>query len=439
MTVHDPNTPFTATCHSPRVRSVATGTDCVIGHDTLRRVDRLVGVPACVLLTGLRRLGAPARLRRPAAQEVRRVLFVQLAESGSMVLADPAMRTVAARSGAQLYCVTFTANRASLSLTGTLPDARVFVIRTGSLRELATDAWRLLSWVRRERIDTVIDFELFSRLTAALCLLTGVRRRAGFHRVGGIGLYRGDLYSHPVRFDPQRHVADNYLRVVEAVLGAGSPPDAALAPRLRLRAVAPDEFAAVRAKLAACLPGSMAHHARLVLINANASALLPQRRWPQTHFIALARALLEHDAALRVLLIGAAEDRPATAAIAAGVADPRCVDVAGRFEVAELPALFRLSAAMVSNDSGPAHFAAVTVLPVIVLFGPETPRLFRPLGNATVVSAGLACSPCVHVGNQRRTRCSDNQCMKRISVAEVLAATCAVLDAPPQGERTAPV
>jgi ADP-heptose:LPS heptosyltransferase len=171
---------------------------------------------------------------------------------------------------------------------------------------------------------------------------------------------------------------------------------------------------------------------RLVLINANASALLPQRRWPQAHFSALARALLEHDPALRVLLIGAAEDRGTTAAVAAGVADPRCVDVAGRFAVAELPALFRLSAVMVSNDSGPAHFAAVTVLPVIVLFGPETPVLFRPLGNATVLSAGLACSPCVHVGNQRRTRCRDNQCMKRIDVDTVLAATRAVLDAAPQ-------
>ena len=404
----------------------------MIRHDALRRMDRLVGVPACALLTGLRRLATAVRGATPAVQPMRRVLFVQLAESGSMVLADPAMRSVAARSGARLHCVTFAANRASLSLTGTLPERQVFVIRTGSLRELAVDAWRFLRWVRRERIDTVIDLELFSRLTAALCVLTGVRRRAGFHRVGGVGLYRGDLYSHPVAFDPQRHITDNYLRVVDAVLGAGSLAAATPAPRLGLRAVTPDESAAVCARLAACLPGGMALNAQLVLVNANASALLPQRRWPQAHFIALARALLEDDPALRVLLIGAAEDRSTTATIAAGVGDPRCVDVAGRFEVAELPALFSLSAAMVSNDSGPAHFAAVTRLPVIVLFGPETPRLFRPLGNATVVSAGLPCSPCVHVGNQRRTRCNDNQCMKRIAVDEVLAATRAVLDGPAQ-------
>ncbi len=85
---------------------------------------------------------------------------------------------------------------------------------------------------------------------------------------------------------------------------------------------------------------------------------------------------------------------------------------------------------MVSNDSGPAHFAAVTDLPVIVLFGPETPQLFRPLGNATVITAGLACSPCVNVGNQRRSMCTDNQCMKRIPVSQVFAAVRVALESP---------
>jgi hypothetical protein len=44
------------------------------------------------------------------------------------------------------------------------------------------------------------------------------------------------------------------------------------------------------------------------------------------------------------------------------------------------------------------------------------------LGNARVITAGLACSPCVSATNQRRTGCTDNQCMQRISVAEVLPA-----------------
>ena len=64
---------------------------------------------------------------------------------------------------------------------------------------------------------------------------------------------------------------------------------------------------------------------------------------------------------------------------------------------------------------------------MVTLFGPETPQLFGPLGPATIVSAELLCSPCVSPANQRRSRCRDNQCMKRISVDEVLAASLAAL------------
>jgi len=62
----------------------------MIGHDTFRRLDRWLGVPVCAALTLLRRAYRCAGPRAPIAETApRRVLFVQLAESGSMVLADP--------------------------------------------------------------------------------------------------------------------------------------------------------------------------------------------------------------------------------------------------------------------------------------------------------------------------------------------------------------
>jgi ADP-heptose:LPS heptosyltransferase len=84
---------------------------------------------------------------------------------------------------------------------------------------------------------------------------------------------------------------------------------------------------------------------------------------------------------------------------------------------------------MVTNDSGPAHFAAASGLPTIVLFGPETPDLYRPLGNSTAIYAGLACSPCVSASNHRKSACDNNVCMSAISVDEVFRAVDAVLAA----------
>ena len=82
---------------------------------------------------------------------------------------------------------------------------------------------------------------------------------------------------------------------------------------------------------------------------------------------------------------------------------------------------------MISNDSGPAHFAAATRLPTIVLFGPKTPKLYQPLGTSQAIYAGLACSPCVSAHNHRKTACDDNVCMRAIGVEQVYGALAELL------------
>ena len=103
------------------------------------------------------------------------------------------------------------------------------------------------------------------------------------------------------------------------------------------------------------------------------------------------------------------------------------ISLAGKTALAELPALYSHASVMVTNDSGPSHFAAATGLPTIVLFGPETPKLYQPLGPSRAIYAGLACSPCVSAQNHRKTACTDNVCMKAISVDEVYAVVAEVL------------
>jgi hypothetical protein len=67
---------------------------------------------------------------------------------------------------------------------------------------------------------------------------------------------------------------------------------------------------------------------------------------------------------------------------------------------------------------------------VVVLFGPETPKLFAGIGERThALWAGLACSPCVNAFNDRNSTCRDNACMKHISVEQVFAVTTQVLEA----------
>jgi len=86
----------------------------------------------------------------------------------------------------------------------------------------------------------------------------------------------------------------------------------------------------------------------------------------------------------------------------------------------ELPALYGISEFMITNDSGPGHFSAVTNMKSYVFFGPETPALYGSLGNTRAIFAGMACSPCVSASNHRKTACADNKCLQVIKPDHVM-------------------
>lgn len=394
--------------------------------DTMRAIDRWLGIPLTFLLTLTLRLRDFFIPSAPARQQ--RILFIELSEMGSTILADPALRKAKAKLGAELFFVIFAGNRGSLDLLGTVPPENIFTLREDSLLVLAADTLRFLRWTRRRGVDTVVDLELFSRFTALLAGASGAVSRVGFHRFCGEGLYRGEMLTHRVAYNPHLHIAKNFIALVNSLLAAEpelpyskqliSDEEISL-PVLRFTEA---ELAGMRRRVAEQRPEYDPARHRLVLINPNASEMLPQRRWPAERFIELIRRILEAAPDVLTLITGAPAEQAEAEAQCAAVGSLRCVNFAGAVRLAELPLLYSISTLMVTNDSGPGHFSAITPLPVFVLFGPETPRLYGSLGNATSIFAGLACSPCVSAANHRKTPCTDNKCLQAISVEQVFAA-----------------
>lgn len=400
--------------------------------DMMRRIDHHVGIPLCLVVSSLLRL---VRLVWPPRRTPpRRALFIELSEMGSTILADPAMRRLRERHGAELFFVIFARNAASLHLLDTVPRDNVFAMRADGLVPLAVDTVRFLRWTRARGIDTVIDLELFSRFTALLTGLSGAANRVGFHAFHQEGLYRGEMLTHRVAYNPHLHIAKNFVALVDAL--AAERPQLPYTKtlvsdddvRLVKAAVPADALAAMAERVRTVLP-AWTEGARLVLINPNASDLLPQRRWPRDRFETLMRMILERFPDTVLLITGASGERGEAEELARRLATPRCASFAGRGKLEELPALYTLAALMVTNDSGPGHFSAVTELPTIVLFGPETPRLYGSLGNSVPIFAGLACSPCVSAHNHRKTPCRDNVCLQVIAPEEVFAAASNILTA----------
>jgi len=399
----------------------------------MRWLDRWLGVPLCFLLS----FGARwhnLRVRGVAAGRPRRALCIQLAEMGSLVLAGPAVHWLHSR-GVTPWFVSFARNGECLSVAGLVPAERVFLWRTRNPWVFLLDFFRFLRWTAQQGFDAAIDFEPCSRFSALLGLLAGARLRAGYTHQSA---YRGRLHSVPVPYRNDRHMSENCLALAAALLPGEPLPDLMRAEQA-WRAQLPrsgDSSAGerVRALLARTFPGHAATN-QLLLLNPNAGDLLPQRRWPPDRYIELARRLLARYPQACIGFIGSPAETAAVEAVAAAVDSPRCASLAGALSVAELPALYARCLLLVSNDSGPAHIASLTATPTVVMFGPETPLLYRPLGRARPLYAAVPCSPCVSAANQRRCNCADNLCMQAISVGSVLAEVAAIVDAAGKSDR----
>jgi len=405
--------------------------DLPAGIRTLQRTDRWVGAPLCALLTLLRRIFGSTG-RRGACQ-VQRILFVKFAEQGSTVLAYSAIRRAIEMVGRQnVYFVVFEDNRFILDAMEIIPDGNVITIATRSVFELATGALRAVLQVRKIGIDAVVDMEFLTRFSAILTFTTGAKSRVGFHTFFGDGPYRGDLMTHRLLYNSHLHTSEMFEAMVAALTRDPAvlptfdftPPVNQPLPRFR---PSPSEVAEINALLERENPriGS----APLILLNPNASDLLPLRRWSERCYVELARRLLERYPELFIGFTGARSEATANNQLAAEVSSSRVIQLAGKTTLRQLLVLYTRSDILVTNDSGPAHFASMTPIRVVTLFGPEAPALFAARSaNATALWAGIACSPCVNAYNNRQSVCRNNLCMQAITVDDVFKEVTRIYD-----------
>ena len=401
-----------------------------ISVNTMRAIDHWVGVPLCALISPFVALSDRIKniLSRDPAQP-KKLLFIELSEMGSAILVDPAMRNAQAR-GAELYFLIFKSNRASLTLLNTVMPENIFTIDSSSLGGLIKDTLRFLWLARQHRIDTAIDLELFSRFTALLTGLSGARRRVGYHIYHGEGLWRGFMLTRKVHYNPHIHITKNFLSLIHAAFANEIEvpfskvhiPDSAV--RLEQAVIDPAALKVVRERIEkkakeAGIPFAYGAN-RIILVNPNASDLLPQRRWAQQRFSELIQAIHQHYPSDLILITGSPAEFVYVEKVRSVAQVKHALNFAGQVGFSELPPLYTLSDVMVTNDSGPGHFSAVTPLRTIVLFGPETPALYGSVGNSIAITANLACSPCVSAANHRKTPCHDNVCMQAITVDQVL-------------------
>ncbi len=265
--------------------------------------------------------------------------------------------------------------------------------------------------LRSYAFDTVLVLHPSNR-SHWIAFLSGIPNRVGFNRKSGWLLTRRLPHE---KQEGKKHEAAYTLEMLEAfgIKPALTQPQIAVSPR-----------AARQVDL--LLEKEGLTQQRLVAIHPSASCV--SKRWMPDRFAQVAQRLIEsHNA--RICLIAGPEDLPYATAMAAAMRQP-VLNLAGRLTVAELAALLKRSAVLISNDSGPVHVAAAVGTPVVDIFGRNqsglSPLRWGPLGKGHIVlHKEVGCVTCL------AHNCDIGfLCLTTLSVDEVFEAAKTILDRP---------
>lgn len=257
---------------------------------------------------------------------------------------------------------------------------------------------KLIFQLRRKRFN--IAFLLHRSLTRALLVyLAGIPQRVGYDEKN-----RGKFLTHKVEFlDEPVHRSDRYLNVIESY---GVPVN----DRRCQLSVSENAKRDIRGILKS---KDINESDYLVVVNPGGNWDL--KRWPARNFSLLIRGFLV-DRGVKVVISGAQKDVSFIKEMN-GLTPHGAVSLAGQTNLKQLIALMERADLVVSADSGPLHLASSVGSDVIGLFGPTRPEVTGPRGGGQVFvlqhDVGCNQEPCYYL------QCSDNTCMKSITVDDV--------------------
>jgi heptosyltransferase-2 len=159
----------------------------------------------------------------------------------------------------------------------------------------------------------------------------------------------------------------------------------------------------------------------IVVLNPGAS-FGPAKRWLPERFADVADRLVERRGAAVFVSCGPKEIDTARA-IARQMSRPATVLANPVMRLGPSKALIRRASLLITNDTGPRHFANALGTPVVTIFGPTDPQW-----TATESPTERSLTVNVHCGPCMKRNCPlDHRCMTRVTSEMVLAQAQALL------------
>jgi len=392
---------------------------------TMKRVDRIAGVPLCALLKAYDRVAGrdgPDPREYLSSIDTPRIGVIKFWGMGSLILASPLFRAIkSAYPSAEVHLITLSQNKKVIELLGIADKVHYLELPEESgYVSTSTSILGFFASLSRIGLHAVIDLEYLSRFSSIVSYLTGAPIRAGFH---SWDVWRGNLQTERRAFNPYWHATENFLNLHRALgkEGGEHPIDLSLSG---------DEIEKAEELLRS---EGVDTGKRTIAVNANASTIALARRWPENNFIELVDRIVESGLG-QVVLLGAPDEAPYVEGLKSRMKHKDdVISLAGKSSLTELVGVLQKADLLVTNDSGPLHLAGALGTSTVSFFGPETPELFGPRGEMhKVLYRGIDCSPCINIYNAKTVRCmrDEPECLTRITVDEAFEAVRSSLEGP---------
>ena len=149
-------------------------------------------------------------------------------------------------------------------------------------------------------------------------------------------------------------------------------------------------------------------------LNTGAGAKFTTKQWPEAHFLALIKLLMQEMKA-NIFLLGGKREQALNRRLAGGAAT-FVFDTGTDNSLLEFAGFVEKMDAVVCSDTLAMHIALALKRKTVVLFGPTCPQEIETYGRGVKLFAGAGCAPCY------KQTCPDPVCMESITPAQVLGA-----------------
>lgn len=380
----------------------------------LKRIDKIVGTPICILLGMMDKLLFRKNSFPPNPKKILVIKFIAI---GDAVVTLPTLRALK-KSFPKSHLAILVTPRVREVVEGCpyLDEIMYYDILGGDrgIKGLL----KIIRQIRERKFDLIIELEQYYRITTLISYFAGVKNRVGFD-LPGQG--RRGLYTMLVPYLTDKHEVEAFLETAKQ-MGADTSEK-----ELVEIWISREDREYVRKFL---MEAGITEKDFLIGIHPGSSTSATSRRWAPEKFGNLADWLIkEYDA--KVVFTGAPSEVKLINEILGFMTTNPAV-AAGKTNLKQTAEIAKRCKLFISVDTGPLHIAAAMKTKVIGLFGPNTPLKWGPYGDGHItIYKALACSPCTKQYLGQVSNCEDPICMKNITVEDVQAAVLQMLKTEP--------